>query len=161
MTRQNVQTFKTTNLPFKYYHVNLTHQQNHGISLHIEFLPEHANLSYLFVIRFDDKPDLKNEIFDYKQLVCSQGKKYTYFLDNQQISHHQSAIFGIRELKQCQEDDLDTPVRFTSDYSLRMYTSGCYYLDNKNHWQSDGLLVKTKKRPSVNRKYSKMKFTLL
>jgi hypothetical protein len=30
---------------------------------------------------------------------------------------------------------------FTSDFELRIYTSGCYYLDQYNNWQSDGLLV--------------------
>ncbi len=30
---------------------------------------------------------------------------------------------------------------FTSDYELRIYTSGCYYLDQNNTWKSDGLLV--------------------
>jgi len=30
---------------------------------------------------------------------------------------------------------------FTSNYELRIYTSGCYYLDSNNNWQSDGLLV--------------------
>ena len=30
---------------------------------------------------------------------------------------------------------------FTSDYEIRTYTSGCYYLDSNNHWQSDGLIV--------------------
>ena len=28
---------------------------------------------------------------------------------------------------------------FTSNYELRIYTSGCYYLDSNNNWQSDGL----------------------
>ncbi len=30
---------------------------------------------------------------------------------------------------------------FTSNYDLRIYASGCYYLDKNNQWQSDGLLV--------------------
>jgi hypothetical protein len=30
---------------------------------------------------------------------------------------------------------------FTSNYYLRIFTSGCYYLDQNNNWQSDGLFV--------------------
>jgi hypothetical protein len=32
-------------------------------------------------------------------------------------------------------------LNFTSNYELRIYTSGCYYLDTNNNWQSDGLVV--------------------
>jgi len=37
---------------------------------------------------------------------------------------------------------LDEPVNFTSNFELRIYSSGCYYLDKYNNWQSDGLWVK-------------------
>ncbi|CAF4451521.1 unnamed protein product, partial [Adineta steineri] len=30
---------------------------------------------------------------------------------------------------------------FTSNYQLRIYTSGCYYIDNNNQWKSEGLIV--------------------
>ncbi|CAF2889707.1 unnamed protein product [Rotaria sp. Silwood2] len=42
---------------------------------------------------------------------------YTYFIDNTRISHHQWTVIGIREIKECNHDNLD---------------------DN-NNWQSDGL----------------------
>lgn len=32
-------------------------------------------------------------------------------------------------------------VNWTSNYALRIYTSGCYYLDQNNTWKSDGLRV--------------------
>jgi len=35
----------------------------------------------------------------------------------------------------------DEPFDSFSDYELRTYTSGCYYLDSDNNWQSDGLVV--------------------
>lgn len=35
----------------------------------------------------------------------------------------------------------DERFNFTSNYALRTYTSGCYYLDKNNQWKSDGLLV--------------------
>ena len=30
---------------------------------------------------------------------------------------------------------------FTANYQLRIYTSGCYYLNENNQWKSDGLVV--------------------
>jgi hypothetical protein len=78
----------------------------------------------------------------------------TYFIDNQRTVGHQSVIFGIRELNATEIDDFcsnyslindppisNTPYNFSSNYELRTYTSGCYYLDSNNNWQSDGLLV--------------------
>jgi hypothetical protein len=78
---------------------------------------------------------------------------YTYFINNQQTSGHQSVIFGLRELNSTEINDfcsttsvLNPPItneryNFISDYELRIYTSGCYYLDQNNQWKSDGLLV--------------------
>jgi hypothetical protein len=79
---------------------------------------------------------------------------YTYFIDNEQTLDHQSIIFGLRELNStemidyCTYSQLTSPpitnqrLNFTSNYELRLYTSGCYYLDENNQWKSDGLLVK-------------------
>jgi hypothetical protein len=71
--------------------------------------------------------------------------KYTYFIGNTRILHHQWAILGIREMKECNRDNLNSNIQFSFDYSVRMYTSGCYYLDNQNNWQSDGLIVSENK----------------
>jgi hypothetical protein len=76
----------------------------------------------------------------------------TYFIDNEKTSGHQSTIFGIRELNSTEfqmycvnmSNDIlitDRVFNFSSNYELRIYTSGCYYLDLNNNWQSDGLLV--------------------
>lgn len=73
------------------------------------------------------------------------SSKFTYFIDNMRVSHHQWAIFGIREMKGCNRHNLDDNVQFSSDYSIRTYTSGCYYLDDNNQWQSDGLIVNENK----------------
>ena len=35
----------------------------------------------------------------------------------------------------------DHTFHFTSDYAIRVYTSGCYYLDENNQWKSDELRV--------------------
>jgi hypothetical protein len=78
---------------------------------------------------------------------------YTYFINNQKTFGHQSLIFGLRELNSteildiCSNSSINNPpitneqFNFTSNYQLRIYTSGCYYLDSNNNWQSDGLIV--------------------
>ena len=86
-------------------------------------------------------------------LDLNSDRIYTYFIDNQKTAGHQSVIFGIRELDSIEMNDacsnssmINPPttkqhVNFTADYDLRVYTSGCYYLDANNNWQADGLVV--------------------
>ena len=78
---------------------------------------------------------------------------YTFFLDNEQVAQHTAIVIGLRELNSieafrlCQTPSNDFPsvskeaFHFSSDYFLRSYLSGCYYLDANHQWQSDGLLV--------------------
>ena len=81
---------------------------------------------------------------------------YRHFLDNEQTSSHRSVIFGLREMNSTETDQCcpgnrsffarqppitDRPFHFTSNYYLRTYRSSCLYLDEKNHWQTDGLRV--------------------
>jgi hypothetical protein len=86
-------------------------------------------------------------------LELTNDSLYTYFIDNQHTTGHQSVIFGLRELNSTERNNccsnlsissppiLDQRFNFTANYELRMYTSGCYYLDGNNNWKSDGLLV--------------------
>ena len=79
---------------------------------------------------------------------------YTFFIEQQQTSNRQSVIFGLRELTvkesldHCSNRSMnqtlpipEQPSHFTADYQLRLYTSGCYYLDANQQWRSDGLQV--------------------
>jgi hypothetical protein len=79
---------------------------------------------------------------------------YIHFIDNNQTSNHHSIVYGIRELNlkemnyYCSNTTFnenppitDEPLNFSSNYELRSYLSGCFYLDSNNNWQSDGLLV--------------------
>ena len=62
-------------------------------------------------------------------------------------------IFALRELNStemlnyCSNLSIADPPRadqrlnMTSNYRLRIHTSGCYYLSEKNQWKSDGLIV--------------------
>lgn len=81
--------------------------------------------------------------------------RFEYFLDNQRTSGHQALVFGLRELNAtetsygCGSIAIGSPpvtderVAFTSSIQLRMFTSGCYYLDANNQWKADGLIVRT------------------
>ncbi|UJR25593.1 hypothetical protein I4U23_006937 [Adineta vaga] len=145
MFHQNVKLLSNKS-KFTYYHINLTHNVNLSISLHIELEPEDRDLSYLIIIRFNGVPDLKANVYDDWKILCPKDRKnssskYTYFISNTRIAYHQWAIIGIRELKTCHFDNFNDKNEFSSNYSIRMYTSGCYYLDKYHTWQSDGLTV--------------------
>ena len=122
--------------------------------------PLNTTIAYLFIYKFDQTPQLNSSLntIDGWTLFCpsrlTNESVYTYFLDNQQTLSHQSLIFGLRELtsmeifEYCSTNSssnhlpiTDETFNFTSDYELRIYTSGCYYLDSNNNYQSDGLTV--------------------
>jgi hypothetical protein len=123
---------------------------NLTISVHFQIQSLNKTLAYLFVYHFDHSIQFTDSKF-----FCPSNNEtiYQYYIDNQQISTHQSLVFGLRELTSTEFDQIclqnstenfsieNKDSYFTSNYYLRIYTSGCYYLDQDNHWQSDGLLV--------------------
>ncbi|CAF1216235.1 unnamed protein product, partial [Adineta ricciae] len=126
------------------------------VSVHFEMRPLNKTRSYLLIYKFDSSPQLNTSIrqIDGWSLLCPSNLNvddiYTYFIDNQLTVGHQSVIFGIRELNStdyCLNQSLSNPpilnepFKFSTNYELRIYTSGCYYLDSNNNWQSDGLVV--------------------
>jgi hypothetical protein len=149
---------------------------NRTLALMIEIHPLTRDLGYLLIYRFDNTPQLNSSInqIDGWSLLCPSSEFYsyllslihhsanldltnddiyTYFLNNQQTSGHQSIIFGLRELNStemnnyCSNQSINTPpisdqpFNFTSNYELRTYTAYCYYLDENNVWQTSGLVV--------------------
>ena len=157
MYLQNVTALNGTPqaLLFSYHWMNLT--MNYSFSVHIQMKPTSANASYLLVFRFDRMPQLNSSTtnLDGWSVFCPSNESlYEYFLDNDRTKGHRSLIIGLRELNTSESTDLclnsssnkrlprsDQPVQFTSNYFLRFYTSGCYYLDANQQWQSDGLVV--------------------
>lgn len=144
------------NRQFNLHLINITQaKKNLSVSVHLEMHPLNRTLGYMLIYKFDDIPllnSLIHQIDDWTLLCPSSEDLYTYFIDNQRAAQHQSVVFGIRELNQfeltvyCSDfptspPATDQPFHFSADYELRMYTSGCYYLDTTNNWQSDGLLV--------------------
>jgi hypothetical protein len=130
-----------------------------NISVHLEIHPLNTHVAYLLIYKFDQIPQLNSSInqIDGWTLLCpfnmTNESIYTYFLNNQHTLGHQSFVFGLRELDSieiidaCSNSSIKNPpltnqrYNFTSNYELRTYTSGCYYLDENNQWQSDGLIV--------------------
>ena len=127
-----------------------------SFSIHLQLHPlSTINLSYLLIYKFDQSPRLNSSISDIDgwSLFCSSSL-YTHFLNNQETAGHQSIIYGVRQLNTTEADywcnnqsvradppRSDQPFRFTNNYELRLYTSGCFYLDADQRWRSNGLLV--------------------
>ena len=151
MIFQNITSIESTphQQLFHLHYVNLSSKL--PISIHIEIQPLNRSITYLFIYKFDQIPQLNSSVnqTDGWTIFCpsnllSNNSIYTYFLDNQLTQNHQSLVFGLRELNS--SDCLNLPIisqpyNFTSNYQLRVYSSGCYYLDENNQWQGDGLTV--------------------
>ena len=137
---------------FNLHFVNITSQL--PISVHFEMRPLDAARAYLVIYRFDNAPQLNSTVnrIDGWTSFCPStlGKDgvYTYFIDNDKALGHQSVIFGLREINasSCSPYDNRLPINderstFLANYELRVWTSGCYFLDGNNQWQADGLRV--------------------
>ncbi|CAF1134495.1 unnamed protein product [Adineta ricciae] len=151
MIMQNVTSINSS---LSLHFLNLTRRNNLSISFHFEMHPMDLTRSYLFLYKFDQILRLTD--FDGSTIFCSSNLSsenfYTYFIDNQQISSYQSIVIGLRELNFTEMEHFCSnkssltinslsPSTFSSNYEIRVYTSGCYYLDSENNWQSDGLIV--------------------
>lgn len=172
MALYNVTLIDEPKQPFYFHLINIT-QPNADltVSLHIEMRPHNKSINYLLILKFDDEPQLSNEMknIDDWFLFCSASESsfltrqnsysklldlsddgiHNHFIDNRRTAKHEFVVFGIRELDQtqsCSNKSLssfitDQPFNFSSNYELRAFTSACYYLDSNNNWKTDGLLV--------------------
>jgi len=154
MILQNVTSINLTvhQQLFNLHYVNIS--STLSISVHIEMEPLNTSLAYLFIYKFDQVPQLNDSMnrIDGWTTFCPSNF-HTYFFDNQKTRNHQSLVFGLRELNSseiltyCSNiSRVNPPItnqrfNFTSNYQLRVYSSGCYYLDNNNQWKDDGLRV--------------------
>lgn len=81
MFLQNV-TFNTDkNSLFHYHRVNLTQNINSNLtfSIHFEMHPLNRNLSYLFIYKFDDQPQLNS--MDNWTLFCPKGEGFSFSIE--------------------------------------------------------------------------------
>ena len=152
---QNVTMLK--NLTLFYYHfISLVSKENQ--SIHFEFESLNRNLSYIFVYRFDYLPiyNRSHQLIDGTFLFCPMrnSSSFEFYLDNEQTFGHRSISLGVSELNESEaikfclsNQSNSTYLRdnerrnFTSNYFLRLYQSGCFYLNDENQWKSDGLRV--------------------
>ncbi|CAF4282463.1 unnamed protein product, partial [Adineta steineri] len=141
MILQNVTSMNYTphNQLFDLHYLNIT--SSLSISIHFEIQSLNISLAYLFIYKFDQLPQLNTSInsIDGWTLFCplnlTNQTSYTYFINNQQTSDHQSIIYGLRELNStemintCSNTSIsslpitDQRFNFTSNYQLRIYTS--------------------------------------
>ena len=151
MILQNVTSIPHQQL-FNFHYVNITTILS--ISVHIEIEPLNSSVAYLLIYKFDKIPQL-NEIDGWT--VFCPSTFHNYFLDNEQTRNHESLVFGLRELNSSEihlycsnnNSQLNPPItnerfNFTSNYGLRVYSSGCYFLDENNEWNDRGLRVGNK-----------------
>ena len=118
------------------------------------------SVGYFFIARFDHSPHTNNSITDNDNytLFCPfdlvDDEIYKCFFDNRQTKDHHLLIFGLRELnttelnRYCSNRSMNESwpgfaerYDFMWNYEVRVYSSGCYYLDKSNQWKSDGLMV--------------------
>ncbi|CAF1019455.1 unnamed protein product [Adineta ricciae] len=160
MIYQNVTSMNSTPHEFLFHFHYLPINFSLSVSIHWEIKVLQRNLSYLFIYRFDQMPQLNSSInqIDGWHIFCpstlNNENIYQYFLNNQQTIGHEILIYGIRQLNSTEINERcsnskrnDPPItdiryNFTNDYLLRVYTSGCYYLDSNNQWKSDGTIVR-------------------
>ncbi|CAF1341570.1 unnamed protein product [Adineta ricciae] len=169
MSLQNVTSINSTarNLLFNWHYINLNQlKPNLSVSLHLEMEPLNTSLAYLLVYKFDSSSNTIAGSTLFCPYNLTNDGYYIYFLDNQQTANHQSVIFGLREMNSfelitfCSNRSNKTlsvptdPFVFSSNYNLRTYVSGCYYLDSKNNWQSDGLIVGSRTNHNETECYS-------
>jgi len=137
---------------FNFHYVNITTILS--ISVHIEIEPLNSSVGYLLIYKFDQIPQL-NEM-DGWTVFCPQDF-HSFFVDNDQTRNHKSLVFGLRELNSSEivsycsnnRSQLNPPItnqrfNFTSNYKLRVYSSGYYFLDDNNQWNDRGLQVGNK-----------------
>lgn len=159
MIYQNVTAMNSTphQLLFDFHYLSIN--SSLSVSIHWEIEVLQRNLSYLLIYRFDQMPQLNSSMnnIDGWHVFCpstlTNDSFYKYFLNNQQTIGHQILVYGIRQLNSTEVNERcsnsmrnDPPIsdiryNFTNDYLLRVYTSGCYYLDSNNQWKSDGMIV--------------------
>ena len=159
MTRQNATSMSNDSLHQRVFNLHsIDFTETSPFALHLEVHPLSGNLSYLMIYRFDLSPVLNSSLsqIDGWSLFCSSTTNesvYTHFFSTNQTVAHRLLIFGLRELNSteiiqfCSTSIVTPPLtdqRFhsTDNYELRLYTSSCFYFDEKSEeWKSDGLTV--------------------
>jgi len=153
MILQNITSSTLHQQIFNLHYVNITTILS--ISVHIEIEPANSTVAYLLIYKFDQIPQLNQSIYqiDGWSTLCPSNF-HSFYVDNEQTRNHRSLVFGLRELNSSEivsycpnnSSQLNPSItnqrfNFTSNYKLRVYSSGCYFLDENNQWNDRGLQV--------------------
>ena len=151
-----LQNVTQKNILFNYHKIDLQELNFSSYLIHFEFNSLDKNLSYLLIYQFDSLPELTNSVSNIQNwtLFCSVNKNqiFDYPVNIDQNDDYHSIIFGIRQLTLsenqlfCFNKTLNPPINdriigFSADYQIRSYLSTCFFLDENNKWNSDGLRV--------------------
>ena len=127
----------------------------------IEFTPEPGTSDNVgILIGFEKIPTYKKFIFanQLKDLTSTDGGSYIWFLDSKTINDRKGRWFvSIINLNSTDNDlnelEQSNLIDFTSNYTIRVTTSACYYYDkNLKEWSGKGMeLIATSKLASVCR----------
>ena len=138
-------------------------------SIHIQLKPVNKSLSYLTLLKFGDNPSLQtnNKNYDLLNLFCpsdlvneQNDSFYLIFANMSSVNGYKGYVgFSIIEIDTSQLDchnKSNNPVdklinltqnqtvnrNFSDNYWLRIYSSGCYYIDKTtNEWISNGMEI--------------------
>ena len=132
-----------------------------SVSIHIQLKPLNKSVAYLSLLKFGDNPTLENNYSDIMNIFCPKDLiNDTYhltFLNMSQINKYKGYMgYSLIELDATKIDCLNksnnslaklselkqNQSNFTSNLWLRIYSSGCYYMDTlTNKWSSFGMEI--------------------
>lgn len=146
-----------------------TNIANKNSSLHIQIKPLNFSVSYLILLKYNQNPSLIKYSFDLSKVVCPgedliEYQNESYYQVFSSVNNTFTFLkekyvgIGIRELNlteheiYCINKTLNKtdptpfanlkPGNLTSDFAVRIFTSGCYYMDKSTgKWSSAGMEV--------------------
>ncbi|XP_064478806.1 uncharacterized protein LOC135392080 [Ornithodoros turicata] len=123
-------------------------------AVNIEITPHDPSAQFLVYIRHREKPQLNAyDVMVNLSTIRSTNGTYDIFMDNSMVDNRTGFFYlGIVQPNgTVPEFDMDEPVNltasevsreFTSNYSVRIYTSGCYFFHSqKKIWSAEGCFV--------------------
>jgi hypothetical protein len=126
---------------------------NNNVSIHYQLKPTNMTIGYLIALKFGSNPYLNKTIksFDMFQIFCplndlqteNNESFYTLFANMsktinfkgfigvgiKQLSTNELIYYCINKSKTYPIDNNQNPVYFTGNISVRVYLSGCYYIN--------------------------------
>ncbi|CAF0899284.1 unnamed protein product, partial [Brachionus calyciflorus] len=165
------QIFNTTKITVPldktiFFSFNVT---NPNSSIHVQIKPENVSKAIIVLIKLNENPSFKLKVFDLFKIFCPNdlmiynGTEFYQFFANMSTTKKfwKKSYMGVifrqltdSELKDyCKDKNKDkmvlpeslneeNPDFKYSDFTFRVFTSGCYFIDkNSGNWSSSGMEV--------------------